>query len=135
MFIYNTGAVSFRDAQFGPGIGPIFLENLICSGSETNVLDCRHTTPLGLSTCAHSRDAGVRCVGKAPANTVGHLFYFVVILVIFIYSDINECDTINGGCEQICTNAIGSFACSCTVGYHLDGNRFNCTGKSFTFEQ
>ena len=76
MFIYNTGAVSFRDAQFGPGIGPIFLENLICSGSETNVLDCRHTTPLGLSTCAHSQDAGVRCVGKAPAKTVLHFFLF-----------------------------------------------------------
>ena len=132
MFIYNTGAVSFRDAQFGPGIGPIFLENLICSGSETNVLDCRHSTPLGLSTCAHSQDAGVRCVGKAPAKLILsmnlHFFYFVVILVVFIFSDINECDTINGGCEQICTNAIGSFACSCGPGYLLDVNGFNCTG-------
>ena len=31
--------------------------------------------------------------------------------------------------KGICTNAIGSFACSCTVGYLLDGNEFNCTGK------
>ena len=135
MFIYNTGAVAFRDAQFGPGIGPIFLENLICSGSETTLLDCRHSTPLGLSTCAHSQDAGVRCVGKAPAKMILSMFYFVMILVIIIFSDMNECDTINGGCEQICTNAIGSFACSCTVGYLLDGNGYNCTGKSFTLEQ
>ena len=34
----------------------------------------------------------------------------------------------NGGCEQICTNAIGSFACSCIIGYQLDENGFNCTG-------
>ena len=58
-----------------------------------------------------------------------------MILVIFIFSDINECDTINGGCEQICTNAIGSFACSCRIGYLLDENGFNRTGKLFTFEQ
>ena len=136
MFIYNTGAAAFRDAQFGPGIGPIFLENLVCSGSETTLLGCRHSTPLGLSTCAHSQDAGVRCVGKAPAKLILSMdFYLVVILVIFIFSDINECDTINGGCEQTCTNAIGSFACSCIVGYLLDENRLNCTGKSFTFGQ
>ena len=49
-----------------------------------------------------------------------------------LLSDINECDTINGGCEQICTNAIGSFACSCGTGYLLDGNGFNCTGMYVT---
>ena len=84
MFIYNTGAVAFHDAQFGPGIGPIFLEKLICSESDTTLLDCRHSTPLGLSTCAHSQDAGVRCVGKAPAKMILSMFYFVMIFVIFI---------------------------------------------------
>ena len=52
------------------------------------------------------------------------LFDSVVIL-----SDADECDTINGGCEQTCTNAIGSFVCSCGVGYLLGANGFNCTGK------
>ena len=46
----------------------------------------------------------------------------------FCSSDLDECDTLNGGCEQICTNAIGSFACSCGTGYLLDENGFNCTG-------
>ena len=43
--------------------------------------------------------------------------------------DINECETSNGGCEQMCSNTIGSFACSCDVGYQLDRNGFNCNGK------
>ena len=43
--------------------------------------------------------------------------------------DINECETANGGCEQICSNTIGSFACSCDVGYRLDSNGLNCSGK------
>ena len=65
MCVYNTDAVAFRGAQFGPGDGPVFLDQLVCSGSETSMLECGRYTPLGLPTCEHSQDAGVRCVGKA----------------------------------------------------------------------
>ncbi|XP_019614687.1 PREDICTED: uncharacterized protein LOC109462574 [Branchiostoma belcheri] len=40
--------------------------------------------------------------------------------------DINECETNNGGCEQICTNTIGSFECSCRDGFLLDADGFSC---------
>ena len=63
MCAYNSGAVAFPGAQFNPGTGPIFLDQIVCSGSETSVLDCRQHTPLGLPTCEHSQDAGVRCIG------------------------------------------------------------------------
>ena len=43
--------------------------------------------------------------------------------------DINECQTNNGGCEQICTNTDGSFECSCNQGYSLSSDRTNCIGK------
>ncbi|XP_072051705.1 scavenger receptor cysteine-rich domain-containing protein DMBT1-like [Amphiura filiformis] len=47
-------------AQFGPGSGPIFLDDVSCIGVETKLLDCPHTT--GRShNCAHSEDAGVIC--------------------------------------------------------------------------
>ena len=45
------------------------------------------------------------------------------------FSDVDECATSNGGCEQICNNTIGSFYCSCDAGYQLDGNGLNCTGE------
>ena len=63
--VCNTGAVAFRSAQFGRGNGPIFLDQLTCSGTETSVLECRRSIPHGLPTCDHSQDAGVRCVGKS----------------------------------------------------------------------
>jgi len=33
----------------------------------------------------------------------------------------------NGGCEQMCTNTIGSFYCNCSEGYLLEGNGLNCS--------
>jgi len=62
--IINLGAVALFQHQFGSAVGPIFLDQLVCSGSETSLLECQSYTPLGLSTCQHSQDAGVRCVGK-----------------------------------------------------------------------
>lgn len=45
--------------------------------------------------------------------------------------DINECAAANGGCEQNCTNSIGSYNCSCISGYDLDPeNNMTCTSKS-----
>ena len=46
--------------------------------------------------------------------------------------DIDECETANGGCEQMCSNTIGSFACSCDVGYWLAENGLKCNGKQIS---
>ena len=58
----NAGAWALR--QYGPGKGPIFLNQLDCSGLETSLLECGRFTPLGLTTCEHLQVAGVRCTGK-----------------------------------------------------------------------
>ena len=44
-------------------------------------------------------------------------------------SDINECanDSLNG-CNQICTNTIGSFLCECNNGYELGDDLMTCSG-------
>ena len=44
-------------------------------------------------------------------------------------SDINECanDFLNG-CNQICTNTIGSFLCECNSGYELGDDLMTCSG-------
>ena len=46
-----------------------------------------------------------------------------------IQSDVNECFANNGGCEDLCSNTIGSYLCSCSAsGYYLDTNKHNCSG-------
>ena len=58
------------------------------------------------------------------------LLYLIISSVFyFTLSDVNECSTENGGCEHTCTDTTGSFVCSCSNGYFLEGNGLNCTGK------
>ena len=49
--------------------------------------------------------------------------------------DINECLTLNGGCNQTCNNTVGSYFCDCSEGYVLDTDKHNCSGiiKAFFF--
>lgn len=42
------------------GSGPIWLDNLECTGSESTLFDCQ-AEPLGESNCSHSEDVGVSC--------------------------------------------------------------------------
>ena len=41
-------------------------------------------------------------------------------------SEVNECLTNNGGCEQECSNQPGSFVCFCNVGFELNGDGVTC---------
>ncbi|XP_026465005.1 collagen and calcium-binding EGF domain-containing protein 1-like [Ctenocephalides felis] len=40
--------------------------------------------------------------------------------------DIDECRENNGGCEQICENAAGSYRCLCEQGYQISPNGHHC---------
>lgn len=46
----------------------------------------------------------------------------------FLLLDLDECEVVNGGCEQVCINSIGSYSCGCYQGYNLEDNASNCTG-------
>ncbi len=51
-------------ALYGAGIGPIFLDNLACSGTEESLLHCNtYSLAVGLHNCEHSQDVGVTCRG------------------------------------------------------------------------
>ena len=45
--------------------------------------------------------------------------------------DVNECESDNGACAQICINTAGSFECSCTAGYSLRIDNTTCEGKNW----
>ena len=50
-------------AAFGEGAGQVWLETLRCTGEEGNITLCAHSG-WGVSSCGHSRDAGVTCTGS-----------------------------------------------------------------------
>ena len=65
-FSYENAVVK-TGAYFGEGTGPIWLDNVNCTGQEQNVTVCGHSK-WGVSDCDHSRDVGVIC--EAPIQLV-----------------------------------------------------------------
>ena len=67
-------------AYFGSGGGAILLDNVVCRGTESSLLEC-NTNPIGQHNCDHSEDAGVRCEGINIFYVNPMYLYFIVILV------------------------------------------------------
>ena len=55
-----------RATRYGQGTGPIWLDDVQCTGSEPSLSLCLHR-PFGTHNCQHWEDAGVRC---APGEGV-----------------------------------------------------------------
>ena len=66
----HSDAVAVPGGAYGPGAGPVFISQLTCSGEEDSVLHCQVLQTIGLAPCDHSRDAGVRCVGKTASGAL-----------------------------------------------------------------
>ena len=47
-------------ASFGGGTGRIWLDNVQCTGNETELTNCTASFS-GANSCTHAQDAGVRC--------------------------------------------------------------------------
>ena len=80
-------ALSF--ARFGEGSGPIWLDDVFCTGSESELLECPHNG-IGNHNCRHFEDASVRCsLGKI--NIMWNIFdlicctYTHVLWVLGVY--------------------------------------------------
>ena len=57
--------------------------------------------------------------------------YEKVSILFFFFLDIDECSTNSHSCDvnAVCSNNVGSYACSCKAGYTGNGN--TCTGEPF----
>ncbi|XP_036603502.1 soluble scavenger receptor cysteine-rich domain-containing protein SSC5D [Trichosurus vulpecula] len=55
-------------AFFGEGIGPVWLSELACRGSESRLGLCRHRG-WKAHICSHEEDAGLVCVGQRATNS------------------------------------------------------------------
>ncbi|XP_056452122.1 deleted in malignant brain tumors 1 protein-like [Gadus chalcogrammus] len=59
-------------AYFGPGAGPIWLDDVNCGGNETSITDCEHQG-FGSQNCKHAQDAGIICDAATPVRLVNGL--------------------------------------------------------------
>ena len=57
--ILPADPIALNSAFFGQGSGPIRMDEVSCTGSETTLLQCSHTIS---HNCGHHEDAGVKCI-------------------------------------------------------------------------
>ena len=51
-----------------------WLDDVMCQGNETSLLQCEHREPIGKHNCGKRERAGVHCLSKYILNVFIHLF-------------------------------------------------------------
>ena len=62
-FFCFIGGIPYSNAFFGAGTGPIYLDDVACTSSANQLLECS-SRPILRHNCSHSADAGVGCEGN-----------------------------------------------------------------------
>lgn len=65
---YASAVSAHGSAAFDQGSGPIWLDNVQCSGGESNLALCSHAGVRDDHFCFHNEDAGVVCNSKSKTT-------------------------------------------------------------------
>ena len=86
--MYRTHALVRSSSYYGAGNSSqrILLDEVRCTGNETNIQYCRHNA-IGSNDCSHGEDVGVLCMGSTTGETE---FYWMI-------EDLPESDWGGGG--------------------------------------
>ena len=69
-----VAGTAYSNAYFGVGSGPIFLDDVQCTSSSSQLLECS-SRPILSHNCLHSADAGVGCEGMVHSMNIVNVFY------------------------------------------------------------
>ena len=65
----DTAVLALSEALFGEGRGPILLDEVRCTGTESKLLNCTHNGILS-HDCDHTEDASVICLTQRKLSCV-----------------------------------------------------------------
>ena len=65
-FPSGSEAVAVTHGYFGQGTGVVWLDDVLCVGTEQSIADCYKPRNWGDNNCGHSEDAGVICKQSEP---------------------------------------------------------------------
>ena len=71
--IIISDATAHSNARFGQGTGPIFLDNVACTGEEDTLVSCTYDS--NTADCFHSDDAGLTCIADCMFMATTFLFF------------------------------------------------------------
>ena len=60
-------ALFVASVPFAVGNGPIWLDEVACSGTEASLTQC-NSSPIGETDCSHYEDVGVSCLAEGRLN-------------------------------------------------------------------
>ena len=64
---FSAGGIAYSNAYFGAGTGHIYLDDVACTSSASQLLECS-SRPILTHNCLHSADAGVGCEGNSVSQ-------------------------------------------------------------------
>ena len=63
LYLADTGGTPHYNAYFGAGTGPIYLDDVACTSSASQLLECS-SSPVLAHNCDHHDDVSVECEGR-----------------------------------------------------------------------
>ena len=70
-------------------------------------------------------------ISDTTVFTICTILYFMQLYAsTCCHTDIDECALGTNGCNQYCINTIGSYLCTCYIGYQISLNHRICVGKT-----
>ena len=101
---YSDGS-TLNGSQVPSGSGQIWLDDVVCTGSEENIASCSHRG-WGVHYCSHSRDAGVECSTTGRSYQIinfGNRFKVEKFLLFKPHANNIKSKTLCERCFAVCT--------------------------------